>query len=333
MIIRKILIREANWLGDIIMSIPSLTAVHNRYPEAGMVIAAKKDFLPLFNLLPWGVETIALRGIKSWYSLREEKFDLAVIFPNSFRSALEVFLSRAKKRIGYAACGRGLFLTDKISKNKGNGHQADYYYHLLRSIGVKENRPAPGLVIKEKDKEHLRTWLKGKGVDLTRPLIAVSAAASYGEGKCWPEENFAELADRLVAHGEIVFTGTKKDAPVIERIIALTKKSSGKAKAFNLAGETSLSQLAGLFSISKTVISNDNGAMHLASVLGTNTICLFGPTDPLRTGPLGNKAVILYDKADCSPCKKRICPDKKCFSTITVDRVYGVVKNNLLYGI
>lgn len=316
----KVLIKEANWLGDAVMTIPSLIALHNRFPDTQMTVAAKESILPLFGLLQWEISTFIFSGIKSWAGLRKEKFDLAIIFPNSFRSALEVFLSGASRRIGYGFFGRSLFLNEKVPLNKKNIHQADYYYNLLEPIGIKGNMPRPKLAVKEKDKGQISLWLKEKGVNIGRPLIVISPGASYGDAKCWPEENFAGLIQKLRGLGEILFVGSKKDAPRIEKINSLSK-----VKAFNLAGETSLLQLAGLFSISKLVVSNDNGAMHLAALVGSNVICLFGPTDPLRTGPIGDNAVVIRDKIDCSPCKKRTCPDKKCFHGITVDRVYDAV--------
>ncbi len=324
----KILIREANWLGDAVLTIPSLIALHEHYPEARMVLTAKETLLPLFKLLPWKVETMSLSGMRSWLNLRQEKFDLAIIFPNSFRSGLEVFLSGAKRKIGYSTCGRSLFLTERVPLNKGRLHMMNYYYNFLEPLGIKGNIPGPILDVKEKDKEEISLWLKEKGVNLQRPLIAISAGASFGEAKCWPGEKFAALTKRLSQQAEIVFIGTKKDAPTIEKIISFSGSSQALA-CVNLAGETSLSQLAALFFMSKLVISNDNGAMHLASVLGVPVIVLFGPTDPLRTGPLGEKTIVLRDKVNCSPCKKRTCRSKKCFDKITVDRVYEAVKKVL----
>ena len=320
----KILIREANWLGDAILTVPSLVALRDHFPQARITIVARDFLLPLFKLLPWKVETMSLSGMRSWLNLRQEKFDLAIIFPNSFRSALEVFLTRSRIRLGYPTCSRSLFLTEKVPLNKGRLHMMNYYYNLLEPLGIKGNIPSPILAVKEKDKEEILFWLKEKGVNLQRPLIAISAGASYGEAKCWPEGKFARLIQRLKGEGEIIFIGTKKDAPIIEKIISITG-----IKAFNLAGETSLSQLAAFFSTSKLVISNDNGAMHLASVLGVPVIALFGPTDPLRTGPLGEHTIVLRDKVDCSPCKKRICRSKKCFDKITVERAYEAVKKIL----
>ena len=320
----KILIREANWLGDAVMTIPSLMAIHDHYPEASMTVVAKESILPLFNLLAWEIEAIPLRAIKSWLRLREKKFDLAIIFPNSFRSALEVYLTGAPVRLGYGLCGRSLFLTERISLNKDNLHQADYYYHLLPPLAIKGKRPNPQLVVKEKDKELVSIWLKEKGLDIGRPLITISPGASYGEAKCWPEENFVLLVRRLISMGEIVFVGTDRDVALIDRIVSLSR-----VRAFNLAGETSITMLAALFSISKFLVTNDNGSMHLAAALGVRVIGLFGPTDPLRTGPLGDKVTILREKVDCSPCQKRTCHTKKCFEGITVDKVMAALNEDL----
>lgn len=318
----KILIREANWLGDAVMTIPALMAIHDHYPEAAMTVVAKESILPLFNLLPWEIEAIPLRTIKSWLRLREKKFDLAVIFPNSFRSALEVYFTGAPVRLGYGISGRSLFLTERVPLNKDKFHQADYYYHLLPPLAIKGKRPNPQLVVKEKDKELVSRWLKEKGLDIGRPLITISPGASYGEAKCWPEEKFALLARRLTDTGEVVMVGTDRDVALIDRIVSLSR-----VRAFNLAGETSITMLASLFSISKFLVSNDNGSMHLAAALGVRGIGLFGPTDPFRTGPLGDKITILRDKVDCSPCKKRTCHSKKCFEGITAERVYAAIKN------
>lgn len=327
----KILIREANWLGDAVMSIPLLTSVHDRYPDAQMSIAAKESLLPLFDLLGWEVKKIPLAGMTTWLRLRKEKFDFSIILPNSFRSSLEVFLTGARMRIGYAVRGRGIFLTERVSlpaaQNSGCGysayHQADYYFNLLAPCGIKGTRPPAKLIVKDKDREAMAGLLADTGIDLNKPVIAVSPGARYGEAKCWPEENFVELLKKLKGIAQIIFVGIKNESPLIERIISRAGDNSG----INLAGKTTLLELAGLFSISKLIISNDTGAMHLASILGVPVIAIFGPTDPLRTGPLGEGAIIVHEKTDCSPCNKRICRDKKCFSRIQAERIRELVLN------
>lgn len=320
----KILIREANWLGDVVLTIPSLKAIHNKFPEWRMTIVAKKSLLPLFNLLPWKIEAIPLGGAISWLRLGREKFDFAVIFPNSFRSGLEVFLCRAKRRIGYSTYGRGRLLTDRIPLCKNKIHQARYYYNILQVFDIKDNMPDLKLTVKEEDKSLAAAYLKDMGVDLDRPLVAISPGASYGVAKCWPVENFAALLDMVAREAEIILIGKDTDIPIIEKIV-----SASKARVFSLAGRTSILELAAIFSISRLLISNDNGAMHLAAALGIDVICIFGPTDPDRTRPLGNKATVLRDKVYCSPCTKRTCYDRICFNTITVDRVYNTVRNIL----
>jgi ADP-heptose:LPS heptosyltransferase len=151
-----------------------------------------------------------------------------------------------------------------------------------------------------------------------RPLVVVNPVARW-KTKLWPERNFAELADRLVAgkNAVVVFTGSAEDREVVGRILALMREN-----ALNWAGDTTLKELAALSALSDLFITTDTGPMHLAAAAGARVLALFGPTAPWRTGPYGPSHVVLRAGTECSPCFQRECDRGiECMAGITVEDV------------
>jgi 3-deoxy-D-manno-octulosonic-acid transferase/heptosyltransferase-1 len=142
--------------------------------------------------------------------------------------------------------------------------------------------------------------------------------------KLWEPERFAVLADRVTDElsCEVVFTGSNKDRNVIEDI---SKKM--KRRPINLAGRTSLKQLACLFTGCAVLVTTDTGPMHIAAAMGCRVVALFGPTAPWRTGPYGQSHKVIRADLECSPCFKKKCNDMSCMKEITVDRVFEAVKD------
>ena len=334
--VRKILIRSANWVGDAVMSLPAVASVRQSYPRAEVFILTKPWVADLFKDLP-GIDRVVLyqssgihEGLRGkWRLARElrlEKFDLALHLPNSFESALVSFLAGIPQRAGYNTDGRGALLTHRVPVDRKikRGHQVEYYLYLLRSLGFQTTGGIPALETSPKSLEEAEQILESWGVKKSDLLIGLSPGAKYGSAKEWFPERYGELATRISREmrARILILGSLGDRPVAFRI----SQKAGPA-AIDLTGKTTLAQAIGLIARCRLFITNDSGLMHVASALRVPLVAIFGSTDPLRTGPLGENSRVLYKSIPCAPCLKAECrEDRKCMELITVDDVYGEVK-------
>ena len=166
------------------------------------------------------------------------------------------------------------------------------------------------------DRLLIDSWADKYNIDF-RKLVAINPVARW-KTKLWEKEKFAELSDWLNAQlgFHVVFTGSQSDRSIIEDII--NRSDYG---AINLAGKTSLKELAYLYSRCRLLISTDTGPMHIAAAMRCRVIALFGPTAPWRTGPYGKGHIVIRNPVDCSPCFRKNCRDMRCMRTITTDMV------------
>jgi 3-deoxy-D-manno-octulosonic-acid transferase/heptosyltransferase-1 len=141
--------------------------------------------------------------------------------------------------------------------------------------------------------------------------------------KLWEPERFALLADRLQndLSCDVIFTGSGHDRATIEGISRMMKK-----EPHNLAGRTSLKELAYLFTKSTVLVTTDTGPMHMAAAMGCPVVALFGPTAPWRTGPYGRGHRVVRAEVDCSPCFKKKCDQMTCMREIVVEDVFEAAK-------
>ena len=175
-----------------------------------------------------------------------------------------------------------------------------------------------------------------QGIDLSpllpdlggRPLVVLHAGARWAT-KLWPAAHWAQLADWLSQeHGcQVAFTGSAADQGLLQAIISLLH-----APAANLAGRTSLAQLAGVLRRARLAVTTDTGAMHLAAALGAPVVALFGPTAPWRTGPFGPGHEVVRLAIKCSPCFKRRCPAPRCLTELSPALAQAACEKVLLAG-
>ncbi|MFN4196964.1 MAG: lipopolysaccharide heptosyltransferase II, partial [Caldimicrobium sp.] len=214
---------------------------------------------------------------------------------------------------------RGFLLAKKVIPPKDKLHQRDYYLYLIEKLGFKLKQRDLILPLKEEKILEAQKFLKSKGIEVGKtPLILIAPGAAYGPAKKWPEDYYKKLCKELVKKGfSILIVGTEG-----ERILGDYIKGEMKG-IFNLCGETNITTLAGIFTLSNLLISNDSGLMHLGAALKIPQIALFGSTDPQLTAPLNPRAVILNLKLNCSPCFKRKCPKGhyNCLRGITPEEV------------
>lgn len=319
---KRVLVKEVNWLGDLVISLPALRMLRGGFPEASLSVLVKRELAGFFDGMTWIDEVIPYRmrgGISGWRDqleivreLRARRFDLAVLFPNSFASALWARLAGVPRRAGYAADGRSLLLTDRTRRTAAvtNGHQSGDWLALARGV-VGETGLAAGysglwrpLEVAGVNRERMREWLRRMRKRPDAPLIAIAPAAAYGPAKEWPQTHYASLIDRLgERHGaECILIGGPDERARCVRIAETARRTTIVA-----AGETSIGELIGLLPLCGGFAGNDSGAMHLAAAIGIPTVGIFGSTNPSRTGPHGPHTAVIYHRLTCSPCLARTC--------------------------
>jgi heptosyltransferase II len=314
---RRVLIREVNWLGDIVMSLPALRAVRRALPTAKLSLLIKRELAGFFDGVAWLDEVLPFRvspGVRGladrWRVVRDIRsrgFDLAILLPRSFESALWVALSRVPVRAGFADDLRSPLLTHRATYGSQlfDRHQRHDYIHMLHeTLGIEGDAEDYVPEVYEPHRTQMRRWLDARRRRPSGPLIALAAAAAYGPAKEWPAERYAALIDAL-ADGfgaECVLVGAPGERPRCEQVASASRNG-----ALVAAGETGVGEAIALLSLCDGFAGNDSGSMHVAGALGIPTVGIYGSTRPHRTGPLGAKTRVLQHPIACSPCMKRTC--------------------------
>ncbi len=314
---QRVLVKEVNWLGDLVMSLPALKAVRRAWPQAQLALLVKRELASFFDGSQWVDEVIpyvvtrGLQGLADRRSIvaqiRSRRFDLAILFPKSFEAAFWAALARVPRRAGLAADGRGLLLTHKtgLAADSAEAHQVHQYLHLLRqTLGIDGNADDCAPDIHEPHRARMRAWLESHRQRPQARLIALAPGAAFGPAKEWPAAHYAALIDLLALRDntECVLVGSAGERHKCEEVVAASGQGARIA-----AGETNVGELMALLSLCDGFAGNDSGSMHIAGAIGIPTVGLYGSTNPERTGPLGPKTKVLYHRIECSPCLQRKC--------------------------
>lgn len=314
----KICVRMPNWIGDAVMALPALKALRIQYPSAKIIIATVVQCADIYRYADFLIDQLVVldkrKTFKNSRKLRNYKFDKIIYFTNSFSTALEGFLSRIPKRIGYKTDGRGMLLTLKIdiSDTSGPTHHRLYYMNLLnKALGIGINKDIPIL----KQAVIPPAVLTDAGWTPKKKTLGINPGAAYGSAKRWLPERFAETALHFInkKYQVIIFGGKGGEADTARDI------TENQKSAINLAGKTSLAELIEAISCCDIFLTNDSGPMHIASALGVPVAAIFGPTDIESTSPSGGRYEIITTHEPCAPCMKRECPLKhhNCMKNIS----------------
>jgi lipopolysaccharide heptosyltransferase II len=317
----RILIRSSNWLGDAVMSVPAVRAIKNGRPDVHVTIAAPYKIAPMWKLISEVDAIIPLSEssiLPVVRQLRQQKpFDVAVLFPNSLRVALESWLSGIPRRVGYRGHCRSWLVNQIVREPRKPGPPE---HHSLRFLRIARECGAETSNI-EVPKPNQTSTIKHQ------TLIGLCPGAEYGPAKRWLPERFAEAAAKITAQSSAqwILFGTKNDAAIGEQIAAAIGDH-----CVNRIGQTTLDQLIDELRQCRLLLTNDTGTMHLAALLGVPVVAVFGSTEPRLTGPLGNGHTILRHHVECSPCFLRECPiDFRCMKAVSADEVAGAVLSML----
>ena len=342
----KILVRGTNWIGDAVMSVPALRELRRIFPGDQITLHTRSwadglfrdadfiDELVTFDKHKWKIKDV----YDNSQFLRDDRYDLAVLFPNSFESAITSYLSKIPRRFGYNKDVRGLLLTDAIAvpEWKNRRHEVFYYLGLIsevekRVLGrdtVSTAVPDPTLNISDERRAAAREILSRAGANKSKKTVALGVGSTNSRAKRWPDERYAQLSDLLYNDLDVnvVLVGSKDDADVAAAVASLCRRPP-----IDLTGKTDLGEAVALLSVVDLLVSNDMGLAHVAPAVGTPTIAIFGPTNPETTRPFGENAEVIRKDVECSPCMLRDCPiDHRCMTQNSVEEVFEAAKNKLL---
>jgi ADP-heptose:LPS heptosyltransferase len=315
-----LLIRSTNWLGDAVLSLPAVRAIKRGRPDLRLAMLTPAKLADFWQTVPEIDEVIVIAPDESPFAVARRlrgRFEAAVVFPNSLRSALEVWLAGIPRRVGYPGHRRRWLLNQVWSEKKAKEpgaprHQVHHYLTLAKFIGA-EPAPASFPAPFAPPAGHVR--------------IGLCPGAEYGPAKRWLPERFREVMARF-AHdegAEWVLFGVAKDAPIADEIL---QGYTGRVQ--NRVGATTLAELIAELRTCAALVTNDTGTMHLAASLGIPVVAIFGSTEPRLTGPLGEGHRVLRHHVECSPCFLRDCPlDFRCMKSVQVDEVTAALRQVL----
>jgi heptosyltransferase-2 len=347
----KILVRGTNWIGDAVMAIPAMRRLRQSFPQAEITLHTRSwaegifrdaDFID--RILTFDKSGSKIKDVAAQARvLRKSKFDIAILMPNSFESALVAKLAGIPKRFGYAKDGRSLLLTSavKVPAWKNERHEVYYYLNLVSALEKDQRNtqsdppssdapPRLDLCVSDERRAAMREKLRGLGLDPAKSIIALGVGSTNSRAKRWPAERYAQLNDRLQEelNAGVVLVGGPDELGVSQEVF-----DGSRLKPVVLTGQTELAEAVAVLAEVDLLISNDMGLAHIAPAVGTKTLVIFGPTNPETTRPFSDDAVIIREGVDCSPCMLRDCPiDHRCMTRISVDNVFEKAKASLKEG-
>jgi heptosyltransferase-2 len=393
---RRILVRGVNWLGDAVMTTPALLRLREHFPSALIALLTPEKLRGLWlhhpavdEIItftpedgPWRIakkiqivmwpetkkQTVvesARRAASAISPLHRGGFDLALILPNSPRSAIESWLARIPRRIGYARPWRNFLLTKVVPYRPDAGHmrkrstseikkltavlgsndiprpvysesahQIYDYLHLVAALGANpEPLPTQLVVTPTEVNAAAKKFNLSAQFASNRPVFALNPGAEYGPAKRWPPPRFIAAAKEIQKRTKCfwVVLGGKGDLILANEIQSAI--STNQSDAVSLAGQTSLRELCAIIKQCRVLLTNDTGPMHIATALGTPVVVPFGSTSPELTGPIlapGARHQLIKSNAPCSPCFLRECPiDFRCMNGISTERVVEAVMKTL----
>ncbi len=353
---RKILIRGVNWIGDAVLTTPAIKAVRKHFPDAFISLLVKPWVADIFKNNPDINEIILYEEkfnsftgkLKLARILRARGFQTAILFQNAFDAAFITRLAGIPERIGYRTDFRRLLLTKSVPIDKDilKQHHLYYYLNLLKeSLNIAPGDIEPCIYLDTEEISEARNLLdsslatrlpRGKALrGHSSPVIGINPGAAYGSAKRWMPEKFVELIKKATneLNAKIVLFGSSTEAEMV-RLIS-SQLLLPPSYLLNLAGKTSLRQLAALISECDVLITNDSGPMHMASALSVPVIAIFGSTDSTTTGPFGEGHKTISKDIPCAPCFKRECPvdatrfregHLRCMADISPEDVFKYLK-------
>ena len=335
---QNILVVQPSWVGDAVMATPTLRALRELYPDAHISYLLRRYVKPIYEGMPWADRLITYRTGRTRAKagkgtfdlaarLRSGKFDLAVLLPNSFKSALICKMAGIDRIIGYERDGRGFLLDDKLLPVKERGKFiptpiVKYYLGIAHYLGSHHRDLKLQLFVTESEKREAQDVIARTGLENSpRPWIILNPGAQYGAAKCWLPEYFAQLGDRFVKElgATVLISAAPKERTIVD---AIQRQMKHAAVDLSRAGMT-LGAMKEIVRRSDLMVTNDTGPRHIAAAFDVPVVTVFGPTHPEWTEIYYAKERQVAVKVFCGPCQKKICPlDHRCMIRVTPGMVF-----------
>jgi lipopolysaccharide heptosyltransferase II len=333
----KILVVGPSWIGDTVLAQPLFCLLHAQHPDLKLDVIAPAWTLPVLRRMrevrrvdahefAHGEFKLSAR-YRLGRQLRNERYDQAIVLPNTFKSALPALFAGIAVRTGYRGETRWGVLNDvRHLDERGHPQIVQRYAALALRAGARlpAQLPQPHLRVQESAR---RSTLARLGLAEERTAIAFCPGAEYGPAKRWPAPYFAQLARKLAEQGvTVLLVGSTSDQAIGEQIETLAPGA-----CINLCGKTTLDEAIDVLASARVVVTNDTGLMHIAAAVRTPLIAIYGSSTPVFTPPISDLATILKLDMPCSPCFERTCPlgHFDCMNQLKPERVLSAVRERL----
>ncbi len=346
--IAAILLVQLGDIGDVVLTFPTISALREAFPGARIVVCVREKARELISCCPEADGVIAVekrrRGLLGELAyqhrfvreLRSHGFDLAVELRGADRGAIISRLSGAGIRIGRLADDKSLFrnslythIVDPDGARERESYAVEQGLNILAPFGIGTKRKTPRLANPPEFQERLGRVMKEAGVPDDRPLVVIHAFSLW-KYKEWRTEQWAALVDHIGANHQVtmVLTGAPDERPQAKKLQELAK-----TRTYNLAGMTSIGELAALMHKSVLYIGVDTGAMHIAAAAGTPTISIFGPSPAVVWAPRGDEHLVITKDMPCVPCRDKGCGRtefSRCLHELEFAEIRDVVNDHLI---
>lgn len=326
---KKILFFKPGAIGDFLHSLPALHALKKRFPQAHItaVVSPGQEILiqgtTIADRIALYDKSLFKEHLKHFLqfglNLRHEQYDLFVDMQASVRSFILRRLSGAERVLVYRK-------QKTVLPGERRLHAADNFMATLAPLGINETVERIELPVHPEAAEDIDRFLAEQGISDRQPLIALNCSVGAARpARNWVPERFGLLADRLMSElgASVVFVGGAEDRELVAEIMAAMHH-----RAVSAAGQLSLAQSAALLARCACLVSSDTGPLHLATSVKTPVVGIYGSTDSLRTGPVGEGHIVLKKRLSCIPCEEKECPlgTRGCMTAVTVDEVFNAVR-------
>ncbi len=334
----SILLIQLGDIGDVILTLPAIRALRNKFPESRLVVCVREKAGEIIEDCPWasGVMTVrkeqkplkaAVLDQARWMAaLRAHQFDLAIDLRTGTRGAIIAGLSGAGTRIGrFAADGRlwrnRVFTHLVTPPDETFQYSAEHNLNILAPLGLKIRDAAPRISVPSRRIQAAARLFSSEKISADRPLLAFHPFSLW-KYKEWRVDSCAELIDDVQQNYEVtvVITGSPDERGRADQVLARCR-----TKPYNLAGKTSIGELAAVFSACRGFIGVDTAALHLAAAVGIPTLGIFGPSPAVCWAPRGSRHTVVSKNMPCIPCRRKGCRNSeisRCLDELTLKDIH-----------
>ncbi len=347
---RHVLIFEPGLIGDLVLSISTLAAFRNRYPQAQITVISTPVAKAMFQGLdladelltfdcPWLSYNYSWKNLKTTWQLvrrlRHQQWDLGIEFRGDLRSIFLMFLVGPQRRVSYNVTGGGSMLTDIVPVNPATIHAHEDNLEVARFLGCVTTGLFPKLALSRQEKQWSRDWLKQHHIDSKCLLVGVHPGASRAI-KRWFPERFAQVMESVAEQFPVQFIlfTTPTELPFVRAIQKhwCPKQSTSKVIHEPIEFMGSLREFMAVLDRCHILLCLDSGSAHIAAALQKPSVVLYGPVNPDFSGPLSKKSkIVIKEDFPCRPCNSDVCllSDRNCMDSITVEDVVQVMHSEL----